>query len=137
LTPDAPTNDILLYVKTLGTGAITWYPRASPAVPWFRPVYGGDGESWRLPDEYDAWLSPDGGRVVFWTRLALNQADTDKVEDVYIRDLRTGSVTLVSTRADGTKLVGENTYGFWAPDGKRVLFKANGELHGLYIKELG
>lgn len=53
----------------------------------------------------EAFLSGDGGFVAFSSRATnLDPADTDDGDDIYLKDLATGELRLVSQRDDGTKL---------------------------------
>jgi hypothetical protein len=154
LVPGVGVGTFVLYIKTLSTGALQWLVDDGtwfgddhnrkyaniPAWSWFQvdPWFQVDGLHVR-PDEFGTTLSPDGTRVAFYTRLRLVPGDTNGVSgtDVYVRDLRTGSVTLVSTKADGTQIRGDSAYPVWAPDGNRLLLHVNGEVgFGYFIKDL-
>jgi len=81
-------------------------------------------------------LSADGRHVAFSSRATnLDRADTDPIEDVYVRDTEEGVTTLVS-RADGfggPKANGESLYGgSLSADGRYVAFSSAGwNLHPL------
>lgn len=50
-------------------------------------------------------LSADGAALAFWSLATnLDPADTDAEADVYVKDLTTGSLTLVSRRSDGSRI---------------------------------
>lgn len=69
--------------------------------------------------------SADGRFVVFESAAAnLDPSDTDTTVDVFVRDRRTGSTTLVSraTGADGSKGNGDSTGAVISADGKRIVF---------------
>ncbi|HEX6420502.1 MAG TPA: hypothetical protein VFZ77_18520 [Acidimicrobiales bacterium] len=80
---------------------------------------GGDDRSF-FPQ-----LSPDGTKVGFnstATNLAVPATD-GRNDDVYVRDLATGTTTLVSVNADGTAGGdGQSNLTGFSPDGERVLF---------------
>jgi uncharacterized repeat protein (TIGR01451 family) len=98
---------------------------------------GGNGES------FGPSLSADGRLVAFSsTATNLHPADTDAEFDVYVKDLATGAVTLVSRAADGTKANARTTGGAISADGTRVALSTGAtNLHpsgspGAYVKDL-
>src|SRR5262249_24230065 len=52
--------------------------------------------------ENPAW-SPDSNRIAFDLPCGLVSEDTNNAYDVFVKDLTTGAVTLISSRADGTE----------------------------------
>jgi Tol biopolymer transport system component len=52
---------------------------------------------------FDASVSADGHLVAFDSYVHLVNSDTDRVRDVYVKDLNTGNVTLVSVASNGRK----------------------------------
>ncbi len=56
-------------------------------------------------DERSVWavLSADGGTVAFWSYAGLVPEDTNGIQDVYVRDLRTGAVERVSVASNGAQ----------------------------------
>ncbi len=72
----------------------------------------------------EARISADGGVVVFTTAAALVPADTHREPDVYARDLRRGTTTLVSARADGGAGDGPSFFGSPSADGRLVAFQS-------------
>jgi hypothetical protein len=50
-------------------------------------------------------ISGDGNHVAFQTRAALEPADTNGLDDVYVRTLSTGTTERVSIRPDGTPIL--------------------------------
>lgn len=98
---------------------------------------GGNGES------FGPGLSADGRMAAFSsTATNLHPADTDPEYDVYVKDLASGAVTLVSRAADGTKGNGRSAGGAISADGIRVAFSTGAtNLHpsgspGAYVKDL-
>jgi Tol biopolymer transport system component len=82
----------------------------------------GNGESFvaaRTPA-----FSPDGTRIAFSSRATnLGPPDHNGAYDVYVRDLRTGTVELVSTNAAGTDGGnGDSSFPVFSPDGDRIAF---------------
>jgi Tol biopolymer transport system component len=78
----------------------------------------GDGQS------YNPVFSPDGTMVAFQTEASnLGPADTNGLQDIYVRDLRNGEITLVSVRSDGAS--GGNAFAqepVFSPDGTKIMF---------------
>src|SRR5262245_35870977 len=80
-----------VYVKDLATGSVQLASRAT----------GVNGE----PSHADCTnpaISDDGNRVAFQCNGALDAADTNETQDVYVRDLRIGQTIYVSRNRDGT-----------------------------------
>ena len=72
-------------------------------------------------------ISDDGGRVLFGTQAALDGADTNAAEDLYVRDIAAGASLLVN-RADGAAGAGGNAGSFTGEisgDGRRVAYVTN------------
>ncbi|MGH8883900.1 MAG: TolB family protein [Egibacteraceae bacterium] len=68
-------------------------------------------------------LSADGSRVVFLSSATnLDAADPDHLYDVYVKDLGSGAVRLVTARQDGAKANGESASPSLSADGTRVVF---------------
>jgi Tol biopolymer transport system component len=70
-------------------------------------------------------LSPDGTKVAFYSGASnLDPGDTDPIEDVYVKDLVSGALTVVSTSSGGNKgnnLSGEPTL---SVDGTKIAFRS-------------
>lgn len=92
--------------------------------------------------------NPTGSQIVFYTSAALLPGDTNGLNDVYIRDLVTGTLTRVSTKANG----GQTSTGWgshdpeFSSDGTKILFESGatdlvvGDTNNnndLFIKSLG
>lgn len=133
LAPGDTGSGLDLYVKNLVTGEVTF---ASEGV-------GGIVNSAFF---YDPVFSPDGSKVVFWS-LTDNAAagDTNTVGDVYLRDLETGSLTLLSTNVLGEVGDDRSLRPVFSPDGSKVAFEsmANNLVDGvaglashIYVKDL-
>lgn len=93
-------------------------------------------------------FSPDGERLVFTSTAAdLGPTDTNGRADVYVADLASGDITLVSTREDGADSArGASQQGQFGRDERTVVFMstandlgpgpdANGH-HDIYLKTL-
>ncbi len=71
----------------------------------------------------EAVFSPDGTKLLF-SSFADNLAagDTTATADLYIKDLATGAVTLISTNSAGVQANGDSYNAVFSPDGTKVLF---------------
>jgi hypothetical protein len=98
------------YVKDLTTGALTLASTSDAGTKLNTPAYG-------------LTLSGDGSRVA-WYSYATNvdEGDADTSGDVYVKDLATGALTLVSTSATGTKGNGNSLVPSLSADGFLVAF---------------
>jgi Tol biopolymer transport system component len=68
-------------------------------------------------------LSPDGTTVAFVSNAALAPEDSNAANDVYLRDLDTGTTTLVSVNAAGTGSGNEQSFNpVFSSDGHKVAF---------------
>ncbi|HEY8383648.1 MAG TPA: hypothetical protein VIL09_16015 [Microvirga sp.] len=105
------TNDSQdIFLKDLQTGAIT---RVSTAAD------GTQGNN----NSYDAAVSADGRYVVFESEASnLVAGDTNNRQDVFRKDLVTGTITRISAAADGTGGVSSSSNATMSPDGRFVLF---------------
>jgi Tol biopolymer transport system component len=91
LDPRAVDGGSAVYVKDLQTGDLVLGSTASDGTP-------ADGAS------SQPVLSGDGGHVAFVSRAAnLDPRDTDDAPDVYVKDLHTGELQLVTISQDGVK----------------------------------
>lgn len=130
---DMDVIDADVYVKDLSTGGLTLASTTSDGVK-------GDGAS-IMPS-----LSADGTTVAFASSSTnLDTADPDVAVDIYVKDLTTGAITLVSTASDGTKGNGDSSDPSLSADGTRVAFASSstnldvadtsGDID-LYVKDL-
>jgi Tol biopolymer transport system component len=78
----------------------------------------GDGAS------QDAVFSPDGGTIAFVSLASnLGPTDTNRRNDVYLRDVPTGETRLVSTNAAGTDSGNDHSSDpVFSPDGTKLAF---------------
>ncbi|HET6771327.1 MAG TPA: hypothetical protein VFH75_06785 [Actinomycetota bacterium] len=104
-----------VYVKDVATGDITLASTSDVGVK---------GNS----DSFHPTISADGTKVAFQSRATnLGPLDLNQNEDIYIKDLKTGDLTLASTRDPGTQ--GRDDSGVFAAlsaDGNRVAFASYG-----------
>ncbi|MEP9351911.1 tandem-95 repeat protein [Xanthobacter sp. KR7-225] len=100
-----------VFVKDLATGEVTMVSSAADGTP-------GNGES------YDAKLSADETKVVFESRSSnLVAGDTNDAMDVFVKDLSTGAVTLVSSASDGVPgNASSDTHFDFSADATKVFF---------------
>ena len=99
-----------MYVKDLVTGDLTLVSTSDSGVK-------GNSDSIRPS------LSADGTRVAFYSHATnLDPADTDAVTDVYVKDLVTGDLTLVSTSDSGVKGNSGSSTPVVSADGTKVAF---------------
>jgi hypothetical protein len=122
-----------VYVKNLVTGELTLASTSSEGVK-------GNGES------EEPVLSEDGVLVTFYSEADnLDAADTDEIDDVYVKNLVTGVLTLVSTSANGTKGNGDSSFPRFAAGGTLVAFMSFASnldagdpdhLEDVFVKEL-
>jgi len=68
-------------------------------------------------------ISKDGRYVSFWSYASnLVSGDTNGVSDVFVKDMQTGTITLVSTNASGDRANGYSGYSNVSADGRYVAF---------------
>jgi Tol biopolymer transport system component len=81
----------------------------------------------------DASFSPDGTKVIFESHASnLVEGDTNRIKDIFVKDLITGDITRVNTFSDGVGIGGwPNNWGGYdggsnnasfSPDGQKVIF---------------
>ncbi len=104
------TADADVFIKDLVTGAVTLVSSDSSGVK-------GNGGS------FDASFSPDGRYVTFVSSASnLVPGDTNGVDDVFVKDLLTGSVTRVSVDESGLQLDQQSLYPKFFPASDKILF---------------
>lgn len=62
--------------------------------------------------------------LVYHSRLDLVPEDSNSADDIYLRDLRTGTVSLVSVASDGSQGDGASTQASISSDGRFVVFRS-------------
>jgi hypothetical protein len=85
--------------------------------------------------------------VAFYSEATnLDPGDADDLDDVFVKDLRTGRLTLVSTSASGVKGNGDSLYPRLSGDASRVTFYSLAtnldvadpdSLPDVYVKRIG
>jgi Tol biopolymer transport system component len=133
LVPGDTNNVYDVFVKDLVTGEVTLITTNSVGDL-------GNEESFSLE------FSPDGSKIVF-ASLASNMTpgDTNDKLDIFVKDLATGAVTLVSSDAAGGPANDHSEHPLWSPDGTKVAFVSDasnlvpGDTNGsldIFIKDL-
>ena len=101
-----------IFVKDLVTGVVT---RISAAADGTAGSYGSS----------DPVFSPDGTKIAFSSQAYnLVADDTNNELDVFIKDLATGAVTVISTAANGTQGNGSSFDPVFSPYGTKVMFQS-------------
>ena len=123
-------NNFDVFVKDLSTGAVT-----SLSSLIGTPV-----------NAQNAVISPDGTEVAFTaTEANLKFGSRSNNDDVFVEDLRTGTLTLVSSALDGTRGNSNNETPVFTPDGTKVAFESNASNlipgqtsreNGVFVKDL-
>jgi hypothetical protein len=103
-----------VFVRDLGTGILTKVSTNASGT-------AGNGSSYGQPA-----FSPDGTKILFNSSATnLVASDTNGQNDVFIKDLQTGAVTLVSVATGGAQGNGYSGFAAWSPDGTKVVFASN------------
>ncbi len=94
----------------------------------------------------EARFSPDGGKIVFSSAATdLVAQDTQGHFNIFVKDLSTGLVTLVSTASGGATANSDSASPSFFPDGSRILFTSyasnlspgdTNAAEGVFIKDL-
>src|SRR6266581_4478963 len=105
------TQDI--FVKDLTTGAVMLVSADASGVE------GNGSSSWPV-------FSPDGTEVAFVSFSSnLAPGATSFTAQVYVKNLLTGAVTLVSTDAGALEFSGQNLLPMFSPDGMEIAFESS------------
>jgi Ca2+-binding RTX toxin-like protein len=113
LVPGDANGEMDSFFKDLTTGAITLVSQAADGTQPNR-ISGGMG----LPD--------DGSKVMFVTAADnLIPNELNDTDDVFVKDLATGALTLVSQSADGVQSNGWSGDARISGDGTKVVFVSN------------
>jgi len=114
LVPLVTNGNAHIFVKDLTTGAVTLV--SADATGDASGVHQGNGSS------MDFAFSPDGTKVAFDSAATNLVPGGSSGEQVFIKDLTTGAVTLASTDANGVEGNGSSSLPVFSPDGTEVAF---------------
>lgn len=122
-----------IYLKDLVTGDIALASTSDTGVK-------SNGNS------FEPSISADGTKVAFYSNASnLDPADTDTGNDIYVKDLSTGAITLASTSDAGASFEDNNLYPSISADGMKVAFQSSSnwfdpaDMDGspdIYVKDL-
>jgi len=114
LVPQNFTGYQKLFIKDIATGVVTLVSQASdgtqPDGYSFAPVFSADGTKMAFASYADNLVA----------------GDTNANPDIFVKDLITGAITLVSNSVDGLQSNGFSGYSAFAPDGKLII-ASNGD----------
>ncbi len=132
LSLGATNGSMHIFVKDLTTGAVTLVSADANGIQ-------GNNSSQNFS------LSPDGTKVVFGSSATNLLANPTLTTHIFVKDLGTGSVTLVSTDGNGAEGDGASSFPVFSPDGTEVAFVskstnlaagANNGNSEIYVKNL-
>ena len=105
-----------IFIKDLSTGAVTLVSASASGVP---ANNGGPNGN------YDPTFSPDGTKLYFESDSSnLVAGDTNGQADIFVKDLATGAISIVSTSAAGAQGNGASFAPVISADGNQLAFKS-------------
>src|ERR671910_683110 len=137
LHPDDVDTQHDIFVRDRQTGEVGLVSRAS----------GPNGAKGRVAS-FNPRISADGRFVAFRSNSNLAPEDTDRIADIYVRDLQTQQTILVSRAAGGAgaKGIGVSQFPVTSGDGNRIAFRSEApNLHpddpdtieDIFVRDLG
>ena len=122
LVANDTNNTADIFLKDLTTGAITRISETKSGTQ-------GNGHSYlpQFSPNSKQVFSKDGSKVLFTSEASnLVAGDTNGVADVFLKNLKTGTITRVSTGDGGKQSNGLSDYAAFSPDGNKVAFESRG-----------
>jgi Tol biopolymer transport system component len=116
ITPSAASSFSELYLKDLTTGQVSVVSADMNGVEGNNDSVDPNNASQIL------MFSPDGAKVVFESAATNLVAGANARQQIFIKDLTSGAVTLVSADANGIQGNGNSTDFTFSPDGTKVAF---------------
>lgn len=98
--------------------------------PTIRVSVATDGRQATFMGSREPSISADGRYVVFSSADELAGDDTNPLDDVYLRDTRTGITELISVGPAGVEALGDSRSPAVSADGRFVVFAANWDVVG-------
>jgi len=116
LVPGDTNNRVDVFVKNLATGDIALVSS---------DVAGNEGDN-HSGGGVRAVFSPDGTKIAFMSSASnLVPGDTNNQTDIFIKDLNTGAITLVSTNETGNQGNSTSSQPVFSSDGTKIAFESN------------
>jgi Tol biopolymer transport system component len=122
LVANDTNNSSDIFLKDLTTGAIIRVSESKSGAQ-------GNGHSYfpQFSPNSKYVFSKDGSKVLFTSEASnLVAGDTNGVADVFMKNLKTGAITRVSTGTAGKQSNGLSDYAVFSPDGNKVAFESRG-----------
>jgi VCBS repeat-containing protein len=136
LVPGATNGAEQIYLKDIATGEVALVSANASGTE-------GNASVWFPDNSSQEQFSPDGTKIIFSSDANnLVPSDANGTYDTFIKDMTTGTVTLISTDANGVHGNGASYGGVFSPDGSKVAFYSQatnlvpGGTAGIYVKDL-
>ena len=98
--------------------------------PTIRVSVASDGSEGEFFGSSEASISADGRYVAFTSGDDLAPNDPNYLDDVYLRDIKTGVTELISVGPEGESILASSSQPSVSADGRYVAFAANADLNG-------
>lgn len=80
---------------------------------------GGNGDS------FDGVFSPDGSKVLFYSAARNLTGTSVSTTEIYLKNIATGTVTLISKTAAGVAADAASAYAVFSPDGTKITYSSH------------